>query len=156
MVIGTVSSGNSPVIRFDEDNSSSALWSFIVPDDVNASADMEIVVFWSPEDNLGADDAVRFDLSYQSFANGDDVSAAFSTDNTTDTPPGAALEMEETTSGNLTIGNAAIAANELVNIKLTRDPSDASDTYGDDNGGADPGDINIHGIRIEYQGKKIQ
>lgn len=138
---GSVNSGTSPVIRFDGTNNSRARWSFPIPDDWESGTDIEIEVFWSPEDGTAGN--VYYELDYQSWASGETISGA-TTLNSIEAAPGTTLQLDSFT---FTIPNTALASDDMVNIRASREPGNAADTYA--------GDINIHMIRINYSGKKL-
>lgn len=138
---GSVNGGTSPVIRFDAVDDSRSRWTFPVPDDWVSGTDIEIEVFWSPADGTAGN--VYYELDYQSWANGETISGA-TTLTSTEAAPGTALQLDAFT---FTIPNTALATDDMVNIRLSREPGDAADTYAND--------INIHLIRINYTGKKL-
>lgn len=145
---GSVAGGQSAVVRFDSGGNSRMRYAVPVPDDWEAGTDMTLRVYWSPSDNTAG--AIDFDLEFASFAVGETLAggsftdliggAVFETVNIT-----TELQLYETT---ITFPNASIAADDMMNFRLSRTPGDAGDTYG--------ADINIHMMRLEYSGKKIQ
>ena len=138
---GSVNSGTSPVIRFDGTDNSRARWSFPVPDDWESGSDIEIEVFWSPEDGTAGN--VYYELDYQSWASGETISGS-TTLTSTEAAPGTTLELDSFT---FTIPNTALSADDMVNIRVSREPGNVADTYASD--------VNIHLIRINYTGKKL-
>jgi hypothetical protein len=143
VTLGTVGGGNSAVLRFGENKTSEARWSFVVPSDWNGSSNLELEIIWSPSD--GGSGTLDLGLLFGNFAIGDTVSGAGFTDLLAGVNPtvNAATELG-LYSTTATIASAAIAPGELANISLVRNPKTAADTYG--------GDINIHLIRLNYQG----
>ncbi len=145
---GAVAGGQSAVVRFDSGGNSRMRYVVPVPDDWEAGTDITYRVYWSPSDNTAGD--VDFDLDFASFAVGETLAGG----SFTDLIGGASFETVNVTtelelySFTVTLPNASIAADDMMNIRLSRTPGDAGDTYA--------ADINIHMIRLEYSGKKIQ
>ncbi|MBU0577629.1 hypothetical protein KKF73_03615 [Patescibacteria group bacterium] len=139
--IGAVNGGTTPVVRFDGTDDSRARWSLPVPDDWESGTDINVEVFWSPADGTAGN--VYYELDYQSWADGETISGS-TTLNSTQAAPGTTLQLDAFT---FTIPNAALATDDMVNIRLSREPGNVADTYA--------GDVNIHLIRINYTGKKL-
>ncbi len=141
---GSISGGNSAVILFDGTNSSSDSWAFPVPEDWQANTNISLDVFWSP--STAAAGNVVLDCSYAALATGTVVAAgSYTALSSTVATPAVLDQLVITTFG---IASANLAANRMVNVKITRDPTKVADTYA--------GDVNIQKIRIRYTGKKIQ
>jgi hypothetical protein len=142
--IGTVATANSPVIQFDGNNVSNSRWSFSVPDDWVAASNINVDVFWSPSDATAGN--VVMSMAYAGFASGTTVAAgSFATVSNTIAAPGVMLQLGSTT---LAMNGASLAANQMVDLNLYRDPTVGADTYG--------GNANIQMVRIRYTGKKLQ
>ncbi|MBN2307263.1 hypothetical protein JXD20_04730 [Candidatus Peregrinibacteria bacterium] len=139
---GTVNSGTSPAVNFDAGGNSRMSYSFPIPDDWQSGTDLQVEVFWSPEDVTAGN--VYFELDYQSWANGETISGA-TTLNSTQAAPGTALELTRFT---FTIPAAALDADDMVNIRLSREAGNVANTY--------TNDINILMLRLNYTGKKLQ
>ena len=138
---GTVNSGTSPAIQFDSSGNSRIAYAFPVPDDWESGTDIEIEVFWSPEDaNAGN---IYFTMDYQSWGDGETISGSTSL-NSTEAAPAVTLQLTRFT---FTIPAAAVAADDMVNIQVSREPGNAADTYANN--------INVQMLRINYTGKKI-
>jgi hypothetical protein len=141
---GTVASTNSPVIQFDGVNASNSRWSFPVPDDWQAGTNINVDVFWSPSDATAGN--LVFSLIYAGFSSGTTVAAgSFATLSNTVAAPGVMLQLNSTT---FAMNGASLAANQMVDINLLRDPTVGADTYA--------GNANIQMVRIRYTGKKLQ
>jgi hypothetical protein len=141
--IGTVATANSPVIQFDGTNISNSRWSFSVPDDWQTASNISVDVFWSPSDATAGN--VVMSMATAGFSSGTTVAAgSFATASNTIAAPGVSLQLNSTT---LAISGAALAANQMVNLNLYRDPTVVADTYA--------GNANIHMVRIRYTGKKL-
>jgi hypothetical protein len=139
---GSIAGGNSAVLLFDGVNSSSDSWSFPVPEDWQTGTNINVDVFWSPSDATAGN--VVLDSNYASWAVGQ-VIGSYNALTTTVAVPAIADRLVTTT---FTLANANLAANRMVNFKITRDPTKVADTYA--------GDVNIQKIRIRYTGKKLQ
>ncbi len=142
---GTVATTNSPVIQFDNANTSSSRWSFSVPDDWQAGTNINVDVFWSPS-NTNTGNLVMT-LAYAGILAGNTVGTSpgdFATLTNTVAAPGVMLQLSSTT---FALSSAKLAANQMVDINLTR-PTGGSDTF--------TGNANIHMVRIRYTGKKLQ
>lgn len=139
---GTIGGGKSPVVRFDETDDSSMIYSVPVPSDWSAGTDITARIYWSPSDDTAG--ALDFDFDFASIAIGENIT----TGSFTDLIPGATFQTVTTTtqtdlySFTVTLPNASLAANDMMNLRLSRTPADAGDTY------AAP--INIHLVRLEY------
>ena len=139
---GTVNGGTSPAINFDAGGNSRMSYSFPIPDDWEPGTDLEFEAFWSPEDATSGN--VYFELDYQSWADGETISGS-TTLTSTEAAPGTALELTRFT---FTIPATALAADDMVNIRFSREAGNVADTYAND--------INIQMLRINYTGKKFQ
>ena len=140
---GTVAGGNSAVVRFDGGNNSQMRCALPVPSDWQAGTDINIEVYYSPSDTSAGD--VSFVLRHAAFGIGETVSNGAFTDTLTGPETITAsteLDIYEL-SGD--IPAATLAADDMINFNLRRQPGDAADTYA--------GDINIHQLRISYTGK---
>jgi hypothetical protein len=143
---GTVAGGNSAVVRFDGGNNSQMRCALPVPSDWQAGTDINIEVYYSPSDTSAGD--VSFVLRHAAFGIGETVSNGAFTDTLTGPETITAsteLDIYEL-SGD--IPAATLAADDMINFNLRRQPGDAADTYA--------GDINIHQLRISYTGKELQ
>ena len=140
--MGSINGGTSPAVDFDAVDNSRMRYSFPVPDDWEPGTNLEVEVFWSPEDATAGN--VYFQLDYQSWADGETISGA-TTLSSAQAAAGTALEL---TRFIFTIPAAALAADDMVNIRLSREPGNGSDPYAND--------INIQMLRINYTGKKLQ
>jgi len=143
---GSVAGGNAPVIRLDGTGFSRARWSVAIPDDYVAGTDIDVEIFWSTAEDGGAGEDFVWDFDYGSFGTGDTLSggAFTSTTTTVDVSAETSLNLNSTT---FTVGNAVISADEMLNVRVSRDGDDAADDF--------PDEINIHMIRVEYTGKKV-
>jgi len=139
---GSVNGGTSPVVRFDGTDISRARWAFPIPDDWEPGTDLEVEVFWSPSDATTGN--VYFTLDYQSWNNTETISGS-TTLVSTESTPGTSLQL---TRFIFTIPASALATDDMVNIRINRNPLNSADTY--------TADTNIHMIRINYTGKKLQ
>ncbi len=141
---GAVAGGQSPVLRLDNVNDSEVRWSFPVPHDWQSGTDILIDFFWSSEDGTAGN--VHFQFDYAAFALGEALAGgSFTNLTSTEAAPGTTLELSSVT---FTMASANLAADDMVNFRMRRDPLNGSDTYG--------ADANIHKIRVRYTGKKIQ
>jgi len=146
VTVGTLAGGRSPVLQYDAAGASDTEWSFPVPDDWVAATPINVVVYWTPSNNNALN--VRWNFDYASLAVGENVVAGgFTQINYTQAAPGSANPQIVTTSTNFQIPGAAMAANDMVNIRLQRDGASGLDTF--------TGNANIQMVRIEYTGKKI-
>lgn len=137
---GSINGGTSPAINFNIADNSRMRYSFPVPDDWESGTDIEVEIFWSPEDATAGN--IYFELDYQSWADGETISGA-TTLTSTEATPGTTLELTRFV---FTIPTAALAADDMINIRLSREPGNAADTYAND--------INIQMLRINYTSKK--
>ena len=143
---GTLAGGRSPVLQYDAAGASDTEWSFPVPDDWVAGTPINVVVYWTPSNNNALN--VRWNFDYASLATGENVVAgSFTLISYTQAAPGSANPQIVSTGTNFQIPGAAMAANDMVNIRLQRDGANALDTF--------TGNANIQMVRIEYTGKKI-
>lgn len=141
---GNVGGDQSPVLRLDDIDDSEVRWSFPVPDDWEPGSDILVDFFWSAEDAAAGN--VHFQYDYAAFAIGETVAGgSFTSLTSTEATTGTALEIDTVT---FTMLAANLAADDMLNIRLRRDPANGSDTYA--------GDANVHKIRLRYTGKKIQ
>lgn len=84
-------------------------------------------------------------LTYAGFASGTTVAAgSFATLTNTVAAPGTTLQLASTT---FAMNGASLAANQMVDVSLTR-ATGGSDTF--------TGNANIQMVRIRYTGKKLQ
>jgi hypothetical protein len=141
---GSVGGGQSPVLRLDSTDDSEDRWSFPVPDDWESGSDILLDFFWTPADAAAGN--VHFQFDYAAFAVGETIAGgSFTALTSTEATPVSQLELSTVT---FTMLAANLAADDMINFRLRRDPAHGSDTYADD--------ANIHKIRIRYTGKKIQ
>jgi hypothetical protein len=91
---------------------------------------------------------VVWEVDYASLAAGEVVpgSAGFIAKTFTQASPGITLALTST-GNNITISAADLAADDVVNLVVLRDPAVVTDTYGND--------ANIHLIKLKYQAKKV-
>jgi len=140
--IGSVGGGRSPVIRFDAGDNSRARWSFPVSSDWDGSSDFTVTVYWTPSDNGNGD--VDFDLDYASFSVGDTIASG----SFTDVIAGATYQTVNVNtdldlySFTATIPAAALTVSDMIDMRLSRTPGDAGDTYASD--------VNIHMVKVSY------
>jgi hypothetical protein len=146
VTVGTLAGGRSPVLQYDAAGASDTEWSFPVPDDWVAGTPINVVVYWTPSNNNALN--VRWNFDYASLATGENVVAgSFALISYTQAAPGSANPQIVSTGTNFQIPGAAMAANDMVNIRLQRDGANGLDTF--------TGNVNIQMVRIEYTGKKI-
>jgi hypothetical protein len=102
-------------------------------------------VFWSPSSAAAGN--VELNCSYASIGTGTVVAAGGYTTLSSGAvaTPGIADRLVTTT---FPLASANLAANRMVNVKISRNPANVLDTYADN--------ANIQKIRIRYTGKKIQ
>ncbi len=148
LTIGTVGTGYgaAPVLRYDNSNTSYSRWTLPVPDDYIAGTDIVVELMWSPS-NTSAGNVV-WEVDYASLAAGEVVpgSAGFTAKTYTQAASGTTLALAST-GNNITINAADIAADEVINLVVLRDPDASGDTYSND--------ANIHLVKIKYQAKKV-
>jgi hypothetical protein len=145
VTVGTLAGGRSPVLQYDQANNSDTAWSFPVPDDWVAGTSINVVVYWTPSDATAGN--VRWNFDYASLATTETVVAgSFTAINYTQAAPGVSVAVT-TTGTNFQIPGAAMAANDMVNVRVRRAGADPLDTY--------TGNANIQMVRIEYTGKKL-
>jgi hypothetical protein len=144
VTVGNKIGGLVPVIRLDAGGDSQVRWTFPVPDDWISGTNILATVYWSPSNtNTGN---VQWEVSYASVPNADTLTGA---DFTTLTPPEAAngttdqVQLEA-----FTIPSGVLAADEIVFFTVNRDGGAGGDTY--------TGNVDIHVVRVQYTGKKIQ
>jgi hypothetical protein len=148
LTIGTVGTGYgaAPVLRYDNSNTSYSRWTLAVPDDYIAGTNIVVELMWSPS-NTSAGNVV-WEVDYASLAAGEVVpgSASFTAKTFTQAASGTTLALAST-GNNITINAADIAADEVINLVVLRDPDAVADTYAND--------ANIHLVKIKYQAKKV-
>jgi hypothetical protein len=142
---GSIASGNAAVLLFDGANSSASSWSFPIPEDWQSGTNINVDVFWSPSSAAAGN--VELNCSYASIGTGTVVAAGGYTTLSSGAvaTPGIADRLVTTT---FPLASANLAANRMVNVKISRNPANVLDTYADN--------ANIQKIRIRYTGKKIQ
>jgi len=146
VTVGTLAGGRSPVLQYDAAGASDTEWSFPVPDDWVSGTPINVVVYWTPSNNNALN--VRWNFDYASLATGENVVAgSFTLISYTQAAPGSANPQIVSTGTNFQIPGAAVAANDMVNIRLQRDGANVLDTF--------TGNVNIQMVRIEYTGKKL-
>jgi hypothetical protein len=144
MATGTVAGGNSPVLRADADGNSRVRWSFSVPGDWVTGTDIVIEVYWSPSNTDTGN--VRWEFDYATKAEGEVIASGdFSEIPYTQAAPGTTLQITST-SNQITIPNANIAVDDMINFQINRNGGDAADTF--------TGDVNIHMVAIRYIGRE--
>jgi len=148
LTIGTVGSGYgaAPVLRYDNSNTSYSRWTMPIPDDYIAGTDMVVELLWTPS-NTNAGNVV-WQVNYASLAAGEVVpgSSGFTSKTYTQASPGTTLALTST-GNNITINAADIAADDVLNLVVLRDPAAVADTY--------TNDANVHLVKIKYQAKKV-
>ena len=142
---GAVAGGQVAVVRFDAVNNSQMRCALPVPDDWQSGTDVTATIFWSASDNTAGD--LDFDFNYAAFAVGETMASGSFTDAISTTPSIAINSQLALQNITVTIPSAALAADDMLNFRFRRQPTDATDTYA--------ADVNIHLIRIEYTGKKL-
>jgi len=140
--MGGINGNTVPALNFDVGGNSRSRWTFPVPDDWEAGTDIEVEVFWAPEDATAGN--VYWELDYQAWGDAETISGS-TTLNSTEATAGTALELTRFT---FTIPAATLATNDMTAIRLSREPGNAADTYAND--------INLVMVRINYTGKKLQ
>ena len=139
---GTIAGSQSAVLRFDQANDSSIAYALSLPEDWSSGTDVLAQIYWSPSD--AGSGAVDFDFDFASFAVGENIAdASFS-----DLIPGATYQTVNANtetdlySFTVTLPASSLAADDLMNFRLSRTPADTGDTYS--------AAINIHMIHLQY------
>jgi hypothetical protein len=144
--VGTVASGLAPSIQYDAGGNSASRWTFPVPDDWVSGTDIVVTVFWSPSNtNTGN---VEWDFDYAILNITDVLSGgSFTNVGLTQAAPGTTLELTSTGT-TFTIPSGSITADRMASIQINRAGGAGTDTF--------TGNVNVHMVRIEYTGKKLQ
>jgi hypothetical protein len=144
VTVGNKIGGLVPVIRLDAGGNSFVRWTFPIPDDWISGTDILATLYWSPSNtNTGN---VQWEVSYASIPNADTLTGG---DFTTLTPTEAANgTTDQVQLETFTIPSGVLAADEIVFFTVNRDGGAGGDTY--------TGNVDIHVVRVQYTGKKIQ
>ena len=130
-----------PYLQFSKNSTCRSIWTATVPEDYQSGTDMFVEVYWSPtDDDVGS---VQWLLEYKSISPGGSLAGVSATSSLTQAAIGTA-KVVQTTGTSLIIPAAALSANALLSISVSRLGKHISDTY--------TGKARVHVVRLRYTG----
>jgi hypothetical protein len=136
---------NFPVLLFASNGTEYAFYAFHVPKDWAVGTDMKLAIYWAP--TSGAAGGVAWEIRWEARAsNANEVIGAGYTDvDLHDATEELENELLETGYG--IIAGSALAVDDTIGIRISRDHDDAIDNYG--------ADAALVHIEIEYKADKL-